>query len=177
MAAPTTMCRTHFLCLRRILFRQIVTQSQLNKTTYSSTAAHVKAKSSAVRPPSESKDTRVELEAWVSEALANNSLKPKQHPGRLTLPTVTLPQRLLDAAGAILEKYPVKELSRKADKLASYLWSRHPPTTTEHVSKVTHDVYQQMLQKQGAEGRTDPIHSEEVLKTVRQKIYHWQPVT
>ena len=46
-------------------------------------------------------------------------------------------------------EYPVKELSRKADKLANYLWSRHAPCTDEQVSKVADQVHQQLLQKRG----------------------------
>ena len=53
--------------------------------------------------PDTSKKTTVQLEPWVSEALASNSLKHKHHPGHLVLPTISLPQRLLEAASVILE--------------------------------------------------------------------------
>ncbi|XP_076448780.1 ribosome assembly protein METTL17, mitochondrial-like [Babylonia areolata] len=172
MAAPTM---THFPCRRIICLRQILTQ--LTQTCRSSSSAKARPTSTAIRPPSESKDTRVELEEWVSEGLAKSSLKPKQHPGRMVLPTVSVPQRLMDAASIILEKYPLKELSRRADKLANYLWSRHPPSTDAQVTKMAKEVYQQIMEKREKEGKTDPIQTDTVLRTVRQKIYHWQPVT
>ena len=72
---------------------------QMKQCCYA-TAADTKSK---VIKPGMSKSTNVQLEPWVSEALANNTVKAKQHPGRLVLPTVTLPQRLQDAASVLLE--------------------------------------------------------------------------
>ena len=70
---------------------------QLKKNNYATAA------DSATVTPATRNKTTVQLEPWLSEALASSSLTYKSHPGRVVLPSVSLPQRLLEAASVILE--------------------------------------------------------------------------
>ncbi|XP_070196743.1 ribosome assembly protein METTL17, mitochondrial-like [Littorina saxatilis] len=170
MAAPMKLCVSRPpLCFQRKFLRHVIKHVKLSSYATATDSETLNA------PPS-NKKTRVELDEKFSEALASNSEKHKHHPGRHVLPSISLPQRLIESAGIILEKYPMKELSRKADKLANYLWSRHPPATDSHVSKLASQIHEQLVQKKEKAGKTSPVERDDVLRTLRQKVYHWQPV-
>ncbi|KAK7481675.1 hypothetical protein BaRGS_00027048 [Batillaria attramentaria] len=168
-------CVGHFRCCFQKKFGSLCLVSRSNSKLAQEHESTELETNGGASPPSQ--NATMCLEPWVSEGLANNTIKHKQHPGRMSLKTITAPPRLVEAASVLLEKYPVKEMSRKADKFANYLWSRHPPTTEALVNKMFHQTYHEVMEKQEREGNTEPVTRDGVLQKLRQKVYHWQPVT
>ncbi|XP_066277200.1 ribosome assembly protein METTL17, mitochondrial-like [Branchiostoma lanceolatum] len=117
------------------------------------------------------------------------STKPRNHPGIMHVKSVCLPERLVDAVEATLQRTgsSSNELKENATYLKNYLWSRKRPVEDADVRRKAQEVAEEFTKLGLLEEETDLMDEKalkqqkkverKVLKKVQQQLYHWQPVT
>ncbi|GAB0100907.1 methyltransferase-like protein 17, mitochondrial [Sergentomyia squamirostris] len=123
------------------------------------------------------------LEENVSKSLEKTEYKPRKHPGVVHEKLIKIPEFLDDVVPKVIRDYPIASVCLDAESLDRYLWSRHPPPTTEEV-KSKQEKFRAMyiekgklnfaemteVQKQKAEAAL----FQKVQKRVKKEVYSWK---
>lgn len=121
------------------------------------------------------------------EAIKQGSLKPRNHAGSLSVGTVTLPNKLTDAATLAFAEYPEKNLKNDAKKLTSYLWSRHPPLEVDEYKEKLKEVEEIIRQQEKFDPMSPEVVEEDrrrlldsrrskVYEKMKRETYNWRPI-
>ncbi|ROT66606.1 Methyltransferase-like protein 17 [Penaeus vannamei] len=121
------------------------------------------------------------------ESLKNGSVKARRHAGRMGVGVVHLPEALSQAAFNTLKDYPEKSLLGDANKLSSYIWSRHAPLEKDEYHHKIRDVEDTIKEQEmvdpssphvGEElrGRLLESRKSKVITKMKKDVYHWKPI-
>uniref|UniRef100_G3MS09 Methyltransferase-like protein 17, mitochondrial n=1 Tax=Amblyomma maculatum TaxID=34609 RepID=G3MS09_AMBMU len=124
----------------------------------------------------------VSIPQSLTEALETAELKHKHHPGARKRVQVKLPEKLLVAAGRVLETQDMTRLREAALLLRNQHWSRHLPTEDDEVRARAMSIEKELLgnalEMMSQEERESV--EEDVKRTVFEKLKHrvrlWKPV-
>ncbi|XP_078670417.1 ribosome assembly protein METTL17, mitochondrial-like [Branchiostoma floridae x Branchiostoma belcheri] len=115
--------------------------------------------------------------------------KPRKHPGILHVKSVCLPEKLVNAVEATLQRAGSSsgQLTVNATYLKNYLWSRKRPAEDADVRRKAQEIAEEYTKQGLLKEETDLMDEKalaqqrkvesKVLKKVQQQLYHWQPVT
>lgn len=82
----------------------------------------------------------VQLDPNVSDEIDRVSYKPKHHPGRITLKTVTVPKHLITSIYNIIEDYPIKSIIEESKYLARFLLTRQHPLEMHQIQDIEKQI-------------------------------------
>ncbi|KAK8720792.1 hypothetical protein OTU49_013099 [Cherax quadricarinatus] len=101
-------------------------------------------------------------------------LKARHFPGALDVGCVTLPDDLMQAATIALAGFPQKNLEQDAQKLSSYINSRHPPMEENEYKEKLAEVVETVKQEETIDPMSPGLVEEErkrLLDSRRSKVY------
>ncbi|XP_053642264.2 ribosome assembly protein METTL17, mitochondrial isoform X2 [Cherax quadricarinatus] len=110
----------------------------------------------------------------ISENINSGMLKARHFPGALDVGCVTLPDDLMQAATIALAGFPQKNLEQDAQKLSSYINSRHPPMEENEYKEKLAEVVETVKQEETIDPMSPGLVEEErkrLLDSRRSKVY------
>ncbi|XP_045118065.1 methyltransferase-like protein 17, mitochondrial isoform X1 [Portunus trituberculatus] len=128
-----------------------------------------------------------EADVDVVKSLLDGSCKARRHPGTLDVRTVSLPEPLKEAAHAVIQDYPEKNVQKDAKVLNQYLCSRQAALEPEEAKMRYHEVREKIKMEDDIDPDFPNIPEEErqrlhdslrskVYERMKKEVYHWQAI-
>lgn len=117
-----------------------------------------------------------DLDVDVANGLKNGSLKARHHPGSFRIKPVSLPEPLIQAVETIVKAYPWKSLSRDAQSLNQYIWSRHTATEDGEYKHKLKEVEERIRSRSSVDPLAPEIPEKErkrLLDSLESKVHWW----